>query len=82
MGFRKLQGAREEMEDDAVIVCSSPHNDLDGFFFAAVFDGHTGFSSVNFLSNMLSTSDTDRKQPAVVSVTKHTLEIGIKRLRL
>ncbi|CAH1427599.1 unnamed protein product [Lactuca virosa] len=49
MGFRKLQGAREEMEDDAVIVCSSPHNDLDGFFFAAVFDGHTGFSSVNFL---------------------------------
>ena len=48
-GSAKLQGAREEMEDDAVIVGSSPHNELDGFFFAAVFDGHAGFSSVKFL---------------------------------
>ncbi|GKB95683.1 protein phosphatase 2C 57 [Tanacetum coccineum] len=46
-GFAKLQGAREEMEDDAVIVSN---NDLDGLFFAAVFDGHSGFSSVKFLS--------------------------------
>ena len=45
-GSAKLQGAREEMEDDAVIVSN---NDLDGFFFAAVFDGHAGFSSVKFL---------------------------------
>ena len=34
------------MEDDLVIVES---DDLDGFTFAAVFDGHAGFSSVNFL---------------------------------
>ncbi|KAI7725767.1 hypothetical protein M8C21_002855 [Ambrosia artemisiifolia] len=50
-GSAKLQGAREEMEDDAVIV-----TDLEeecGFFFAAVFDGHAGFSSVNFLKEEL-----------------------------
>ncbi|GJS15805.1 protein phosphatase 2C 57 isoform X1, partial [Tanacetum coccineum] len=49
-GSAKLQGAREEMEDDAVIVSN---NDLDGFFFAAVFDGHAGFSSVKFLREEL-----------------------------
>lgn len=49
-GSAKLQGAREEMEDDAVVVSN---NDLDGFFFAAVFDGHAGFSSVKFLREEL-----------------------------
>ncbi|XP_076927696.1 protein phosphatase 2C 57-like [Bidens hawaiensis] len=50
-GSAKLQGAREEMEDDAVIVANN--DDLDGFYFAAVFDGHAGFSSVNFLREEL-----------------------------
>lgn len=50
-GLTKLQGAREEMEDDVVIVksCSDHGNNLDGFSFAAVFDGHAGYSSVKFL---------------------------------
>uniref|UniRef100_A0A5B7C078 protein-serine/threonine phosphatase n=1 Tax=Davidia involucrata TaxID=16924 RepID=A0A5B7C078_DAVIN len=51
LGSTQLQGAREEMEDDVVIVQS---NDLlDGFSFAAVFDGHAGFSSVKFLRDEL-----------------------------
>lgn len=45
-GSTMVQGPREEMEDDAVIVQS---DDLDGFTYAAVFDGHAGFSSVKFL---------------------------------
>lgn len=45
-GSTQLQGPREEMEDDVVIVRS---DDLDGFSYAAVFDGHAGFSSVKFL---------------------------------
>ncbi|KAL8240802.1 hypothetical protein R6Q59_014157 [Mikania micrantha] len=52
-GSAKLQGAREEMEDDAVIAGSFPNNELDGFYFAAVFDGHAGFSSVKFLREEL-----------------------------
>ncbi|KAH7854467.1 hypothetical protein Vadar_014136 [Vaccinium darrowii] len=49
-GSIKLQGAREEMEDDVVVVRS---DDLDGFSYAAVFDGHAGFSSVKFLREEL-----------------------------
>ncbi|CAH9118450.1 unnamed protein product [Cuscuta epithymum] len=45
-----LQGTREEMEDDAMIVQS---DDLAGFSYAAVFDGHAGFSSVRFLRDEL-----------------------------
>lgn len=45
-GLTKLQGARDEMEDDAFIV---QPDKLHGFSFAAVFDGHGGFSSVKFL---------------------------------
>lgn len=52
-GSTKLQGAREEMEDDVVIVKSSADHDLDGFSFAAVFDGHAGYSSVKFLRDEL-----------------------------
>ncbi|CAA0830894.1 Protein phosphatase 2C 57 [Striga hermonthica] len=46
-----LKGAREEMEDDVVIVQSDDR--LDGFSYAAVFDGHAGFSSVEFLREEL-----------------------------
>lgn len=48
-GSTSLQGPREEMEDDLVIRSDS----LDGFSFAAVFDGHAGFSSVKFLRDEL-----------------------------
>lgn len=46
-GSALLQGARQEMEDDILVVKSS--EDLGGFSYAAVFDGHAGFSSVQFL---------------------------------
>ncbi|KAH0686688.1 hypothetical protein KY284_017241 [Solanum tuberosum] len=49
-GSTMVQGPREEMEDDAVIIQS---DDLDGFTYAAVFDGHAGFSSVKFLREEL-----------------------------
>lgn len=44
-GSASFQGAREEMEDDLVLRSDG----LSGFSFAAVFDGHAGFSSVQFL---------------------------------
>lgn len=44
-GSTTLQGLREEMEDDAVVRSDG----LNGFSFAAVFDGHGGYSSVKFL---------------------------------
>ncbi|KAJ9680021.1 hypothetical protein PVL29_021788 [Vitis rotundifolia] len=48
-GLCRLQGPREEMEDEAVVRSDG----LDGFSFAAVFDGHAGFSSVKFLRDEL-----------------------------
>uniref|UniRef100_A0A2P2LIS3 protein-serine/threonine phosphatase n=2 Tax=Rhizophora mucronata TaxID=61149 RepID=A0A2P2LIS3_RHIMU len=48
-GCASLQGPREEMEDDVVIRSDG----LDGFSFAAVFDGHAGFSTVKFLRDEL-----------------------------
>ncbi|XP_020222388.1 protein phosphatase 2C 57 isoform X1 [Cajanus cajan] len=45
-GSIALQGLREEMEDDIIVRPAG----LQGFSFAAVFDGHGGFSSVEFLS--------------------------------
>ncbi|MQL94562.1 hypothetical protein Taro_027219 [Colocasia esculenta] len=48
-GSSKLQGLRAEMEDDVVIRADG----LGGFTFAAVFDGHAGFSSVDFLRDEL-----------------------------
>ncbi|KGN57653.1 protein phosphatase 2C 57 isoform X2 [Cucumis sativus] len=48
-GSTTFQGLREEMEDDAV-VRSDGFND---FLFAAVFDGHGGYSSVKFLREEL-----------------------------
>ncbi|XP_048326867.2 protein phosphatase 2C 57 isoform X2 [Ziziphus jujuba] len=48
-GSTSLQGARDEMEDGVVVRSDG----LDGFSFAAVFDGHAGFSSVKFLRDEL-----------------------------
>ncbi|PNY06920.1 protein phosphatase 2C 57-like, partial [Trifolium pratense] len=48
-GSVSLQGPREEMEDDIILRPDS----LQGFSFAAVFDGHGGFASVQFLREEL-----------------------------
>ncbi|RYR48130.1 hypothetical protein Ahy_A07g034125 isoform A [Arachis hypogaea] len=48
-GSIALQGLREEMEDDIIVRPDGLH----GFSFAAVFDGHGGFSSVEFLRDEL-----------------------------
>ncbi|KAJ4953865.1 hypothetical protein NE237_030697 [Protea cynaroides] len=48
-GFSRIQGSREEMEDDVVVRADN----LNEFSFAAVFDGHAGFSSVKFLRDEL-----------------------------
>ncbi|KAF9667313.1 hypothetical protein SADUNF_Sadunf15G0009900 [Salix dunnii] len=48
-GSTSLQGPREEMEDDIIIRSDG----LEGFSFAAVFDGHAGFSSAKFLRDEL-----------------------------
>ncbi|XWS50329.1 hypothetical protein CRYUN_Cryun12cG0078900 [Craigia yunnanensis] len=48
-GSTSVQGTREEMEDDLVIRSDG----LDGFSFAAVFDGHGGVSSAKFLRDGL-----------------------------
>ncbi|XP_054788407.1 protein phosphatase 2C 57 isoform X1 [Prosopis cineraria] len=48
-GSIALQGLREEMEDDIIVRPDGLH----GFSFAAVFDGHGGFSSVQFLRDEL-----------------------------
>jgi hypothetical protein len=47
-GSVSLQGPREEMEDDIILRPDS----LQGFSFAAVFDGHGGFASVQFLRSL------------------------------
>ncbi|NP_001308611.1 Probable protein phosphatase 2C 5-like [Zea mays] len=49
-GSAKLQGARDEMEDEVLL---RPGSLLDGFSFAAVLDGHAGFSAVQFLRDEL-----------------------------
>ncbi|EPS62033.1 hypothetical protein M569_12759 [Genlisea aurea] len=46
-GSVEMKGEREEMEDEVVVIQS------DGFAYAAVFDGHAGVSSVNFLRDEL-----------------------------
>ncbi|KAK3229646.1 hypothetical protein Dsin_001527 [Dipteronia sinensis] len=48
-GSTTLQGSREEMEDDVFVQSDG----LDGFSFAAVFDGHGGVSTVKFLRDEL-----------------------------
>ncbi|XP_039022875.1 LOW QUALITY PROTEIN: protein phosphatase 2C 57-like [Hibiscus syriacus] len=48
-GSASVQGRREEMEDDLVVRSDG----LDGFSFAAVFDGHGGVYSVKYLRDEL-----------------------------
>jgi len=48
-GSAKLQGVRDEMEDEILL---RPGSLLDGFSFAAVLDGHAGFSVVQFLRHL------------------------------
>jgi len=48
-GSAKLQGVRDEMEDEVLL---RPGSLLDGFSFAAVLDGHAGFSAVQFLRHL------------------------------
>ncbi|KAK8953767.1 putative protein phosphatase 2C 5 [Platanthera zijinensis] len=48
-GSSTLQGARSEMEDEVVLRSDG----ISGFTFAAVFDGHAGISSVQFLRDEL-----------------------------
>ncbi|CAD6238294.1 unnamed protein product [Miscanthus lutarioriparius] len=48
-GSAKLQGVRDEMEDEILL---RPGSLLDGFSFAAVLDGHAGFSAVQFLRHL------------------------------
>lgn len=45
IGQVALQGPREEMEDEVVLESHGPN----GFVYAAIFDGHAGFSSAQFL---------------------------------
>lgn len=56
-GSSRVQGPRSEMEDDVVLRSDG----LDGFAFAAVFDGHAGFSSVEFLRFLISHTSNSRK---------------------
>ena len=47
VGQASLQGPRDEMEDEVVVVVEG--EELKGFVYAGVFDGHAGFSSARFL---------------------------------
>lgn len=47
VGQASLQGPRDEMEDEVVVVVGA--EELKGFVYAGVFDGHAGFSSARFL---------------------------------
>lgn len=49
-GSTKLQGTRDEMEDEVIL---RPGSLLHGFSFAAILDGHAGFSAVQFLRDEL-----------------------------
>ncbi|KAH8953283.1 hypothetical protein BDL97_08G016400 [Sphagnum fallax] len=49
IGQVALQGPREEMEDEVVLESHGPN----GFVYAAIFDGHAGFSSAQFLRDEL-----------------------------
>ncbi|CAK9226698.1 unnamed protein product [Sphagnum troendelagicum] len=49
IGKVALQGPRKEMEDELVTESHGP----SGFMYAAIFDGHTGFSSAQFLRDEL-----------------------------
>ncbi|RZC17988.1 Protein phosphatase 2C 57 [Glycine soja] len=65
-GSIALQGLREEMEDDIIV---RPEG-LQGFSFAAVFDGHGGFSSVEFLRDELYKECVNALQAGLLLVEK------------
>ncbi|XP_072056612.1 protein phosphatase 2C 57 isoform X2 [Arachis hypogaea] len=65
-GSIALQGLREEMEDDIIVRPDGLH----GFSFAAVFDGHGGFSSVEFLRDELYKECLEALQGGLVLVEK------------
>ncbi|KAG5019225.1 hypothetical protein JHK87_015080 [Glycine soja] len=65
-GSIALQGLREEMEDDIIV---RPEG-LQGFTFAAVFDGHGGFSSVEFLRDELYKECVEALQGGLLLVEK------------
>ncbi|KAJ0770232.1 putative protein-serine/threonine phosphatase [Helianthus annuus] len=54
------------MEDDALIVANN--DDLQGFYFAAVFDGHTGFSSTNFLRLEMTSEEDDESGATATAI--------------
>lgn len=63
-GVAVRQGPREEMEDEAVVMDES----MCGFMYAAVFDGHGGLSSADYLR--LSLYETFR------DVVEHDVSLG------
>ncbi|XP_047150979.1 protein phosphatase 2C 57 isoform X2 [Vigna umbellata] len=65
-GSIALQGLREEMEDDIIV----RPDGLQGFSFAAVFDGHGGFSSVEFLRDELYKECVEALQGGLLLVEK------------
>ncbi|ESW08499.1 hypothetical protein PHAVU_009G050800 [Phaseolus vulgaris] len=65
-GSIALQGLREEMEDDIIV----RPDGLQGFSFAAVFDGHGGFSSVEFLRDELYKECVEALQGGLLLVQK------------
>ncbi|KAF1865340.1 hypothetical protein Lal_00004714 [Lupinus albus] len=65
-GSIALQGMREEMEDDIIVKPDSFH----GFSFAAVFDGHGGVSSVQFLRDELYKECLEALQGGLLLVEK------------
>ncbi|OIW15279.1 hypothetical protein TanjilG_08076 [Lupinus angustifolius] len=65
-GSIALQGMREEMEDDIIVRPDSLH----GFSFAAVFDGHGGVSSVQFLRDELYKECLEALQGGLLLVEK------------
>lgn len=63
-GVAARQGPREEMEDEAVVMDES----MCGFMYAAVFDGHGGLSSADYLRLTLFETFRD--------VVEHDLSLG------
>ncbi|KAG0454538.1 hypothetical protein HPP92_023565 [Vanilla planifolia] len=74
-GSSSVQGPRSEMEDDVVLRSDG----LSGFTFAAVFDGHAGFSSVEFLRNELYKECVNSLQGGLLltSMNFHAIKDGL-----
>ncbi|XP_020269241.1 probable protein phosphatase 2C 5 isoform X4 [Asparagus officinalis] len=76
-GSSSVQGRRSEMEDDVVLRSDG----LDGFAFAAVFDGHAGFSSVEFLRDELYNECVEVLQGGLLLTSKNfdAIKAGIAK---